>query len=72
MAQDNNKQTFNASSELAIRREKLKTLQENGKNPFLTTKFDFDADSKSIKEDFEKFENRDVAVAGRLISKRVI
>ncbi|MBR3295369.1 MAG: lysine--tRNA ligase [Clostridia bacterium] len=72
MAQDNNKQTFNASSELAIRREKLKTLQENGKNPFLTTKFDFDADSKSIKEDFEKFENRDVAVAGRLISKRVM
>ena len=72
MAQDNNQQVYSSSSELSIRREKLRNLQENGKDPFVQTKFDFDAVSGDIKDRFEEFEGKDVAVAGRLMSKRVM
>ena len=70
MAKDNS--TLNESSELYVRREKLRTLKETGRDPFLVTRFDVTDDSCKIKENFEEYEEKDVAVAGRLMSKRVM
>ena len=58
------------SEQAAIRREKLLALQAEGRDPFLQTKFDFNADSAAIKSDYEAFEGKVVKVAGRLMSKR--
>ncbi len=53
-----------------IRREKLAVLQNQGKDPFQTTRFDWDTTSGQIKENFDAMEGRSVKVAGRLMSKR--
>ena len=58
------------SEQAQIRRDKLAALQAEGRDPFLITKFDFDADSASIKADYEGYEEKVVKVAGRLMSKR--
>ena len=58
------------NDQMQIRREKLATLQAEGRDPFVQTKFDFNADSAAIKADFERFEGKTVKVAGRLMSKR--
>ena len=58
------------SEQAQIRRDKLAALQAEGRDPFLVTKFDFDADSAAIKADYEGFEGKIVKVAGRLMSKR--
>ena len=58
------------SEQAAIRREKLAALQAEGRDPFVQTKFDFNADSAAIKGDYEAFEGKVVRVAGRLMSKR--
>ena len=55
-----------------IRKEKLSSLVEAGKNPFEITTFDRTATTKEIKENFEKFENQTAVVAGRLMSKRIM
>lgn len=57
---------------LKVRREKLAELQENGKDPFRITKFDVTAHSCDVKEQFEILEGREVTVAGRMMSKRVM
>ena len=57
---------------LKVRREKLSELQKSGKDPFEITKFTRDAISKEILADFEKYENKEVTVAGRLMSKRIM
>ena len=58
------------NDQMQIRREKLAELRAEGRDPFLITKFDFDADSAAIKADFEGYEEKTVKVAGRLMSKR--
>ena len=58
------------SEQAAIRREKLAALQAEGRDPFVQTKFDFNADSAAIKGDYESYEGKLVRVAGRLMSKR--
>ena len=58
------------NDQMQIRREKLATLQAEGRDPFVQTKFDFNADSAAIKADYEAFEGKTVKVAGRLMSKR--
>ena len=58
------------SEQAQIRRDKLAALQAEGRDPFLITKFDFDADSAAIKADYEGYEEKEVKVAGRLMSKR--
>ena len=58
------------SEQAQIRRDKLAALQAEGRDPFLVTKFDFNADSAAIKADYEGFEGKIVKVAGRLMSKR--
>ncbi|MBE6959088.1 MAG: lysine--tRNA ligase [Ruminococcaceae bacterium] len=58
------------SEQAQIRREKLAALQAEGRDPFVQTKFDFNADSAAIKADYESFEGKTVRLAGRLMSKR--
>ncbi|MBO5305823.1 MAG: lysine--tRNA ligase, partial [Clostridia bacterium] len=53
-----------------IRRAKLKELVDAGKDPFQKVRFDFDTYSVQIKEDFENYENKDVVIAGRIMSRR--
>ena len=65
---ENEEQDLN--SILRIRREKLKELVDAGQNPFEKVKFDFDTYSTQIKDDFENYENKDVAIAGRIMSRR--
>lgn len=57
---------------LQVRRDKLKELQENGKNPFEITKFNVTHHSKEIKDHFEDLENKQVFIAGRVMTKRVM
>ncbi|MCF0146063.1 MAG: lysine--tRNA ligase, partial [Eubacterium sp.] len=57
---------------LRVRREKLQELQESGQDPFLITEYDQTQHSVQIKENFEEFEGKDVSVAGRIMSKRVM
>ena len=58
------------SEQAQIRRDKLAALQAEGRDPFLQTKYDFNADSAAIKADYEGYEGKIVKVAGRLMSKR--
>ena len=60
----------NRSELLEIRRDKLKSLQERGEDPFLHTKYEITAHAKPIKDDFESYEEKPVSMAGRLMSKR--
>ena len=55
---------------LQIRRDKLAELREAGRDPFELTKFERTAWSKDVTESYEAFENKTVAVAGRIMSKR--
>ncbi len=56
--------------QVQVRRVKLAALQAEGRDPFHITKFDFNANSAQIKEDYAAFEGKVVRVAGRLMSKR--
>ena len=53
-----------------IRREKLAALVEAGKNPFEKVKYETDAYSADIKDNFEDYENKTVRIAGRIMSRR--
>ena len=55
---------------LRIRREKLKALQDEGRDPFQITKFDVTHHTQDIKDNFDAMEGSEVSVAGRLMSKR--
>ncbi len=55
---------------LRIRREKLKALQDEGRDPFQITKFDVTHHTQDIKDNFDAMEGSAVSVAGRLMSKR--
>jgi lysyl-tRNA synthetase class 2 len=60
----------NLSEVLAVRREKLDKLQSEGKNPYEITKYDVTDYAKAINEKFEDYEDQNVSVAGRIMSKR--
>ena len=55
---------------IALRRMRLRELKAEGRDPFVTTKYDVSETSKEIVSDFEKFDGSEVSVAGRMISKR--
>lgn len=55
-----------------IRRQKLKDLQEAGRNPFLQETWDVDAYSQDIKNNFEDMDQKQVSIAGRMMAKRVM
>ena len=55
-----------------VRREKLAELQQNGKDPFVITKYDQTHHSQEIKDHFDELEGKQVSIAGRMMSKRVM
>ena len=55
-----------------VRREKLAELQGSGKDPFVITKYDQTHHSVEVKENYEELEGKQVSVAGRMMSKRVM
>ena len=55
-----------------IRREKLAKLVSEGKNPYEQVKYPVDSDSKTVKENFESYEGKTVAMAGRIMSRRIM
>lgn len=57
---------------LKVRRAKLAELQENGKDPYQIMKYDVTNHTKEIVNDFETYEGKEVSIAGRLMSKRVM
>ena len=57
---------------LKVRREKLAALQAEGKDPFQITKYDVTHHSEAIKQSFDELEGKEVAIAGRMMSKRVM
>lgn len=55
-----------------VRREKLAELQGSGKDPFVITKYDQTHHSVEVKENYEELEGKQVSIAGRMMSKRVM
>ena len=72
MAQQKQTQEQDINQLLKVRRDKLKELQENGKDPFVITKYDVTHHSQEIKDNYEELEEKEVSVAGRMMSKRVM
>ena len=57
---------------MQIRRDKLKELQEKGKDPFEITKFNRTNTAGEVKANYEEFEGKYITVAGRIIAKRIM
>ncbi len=57
---------------LRVRREKLAELRSTGKDPYLSTSYNKTHSSTEILEDFEELEGKEVSIAGRIISKRIM
>ena len=73
MAENNQSMTETEFSEIVkIRRDKLANLKEAGKDPYEIVRFDRTDTSRSIFKNFEALEGKEVAIAGRIISKRVM
>ncbi len=62
----------NRNELLQIRRDKLTELQNAGKNPFAITKYDVTHHSAEIKDRYDELEGREVCIAGRMMSKRIM
>ena len=63
-------QQANTSDVIKVRYDKLEALREAGRDPFVITTSDRDTLTETIKNNYEEYENKDVCVAGRLLSKR--
>ncbi len=75
MQENNNNQNtdeLDMNHLMQVRREKLEELQSQGKDPFEITRFNRTNTAGEIKSDYEKFEQKDVTVAGRIIAKRIM
>ena len=72
MAEQKNVQEQDINQLIKVRRDKLKELQENGKDPFQITKYDVTNHSTDIIDDFDAFEGKEVSIAGRMMFKRVM
>ena len=57
---------------LKVRREKLAELQAADKDPFKITKYDVTVHSTDVKENYSEWEGKEVSIAGRVMSKRVM
>ena len=60
------------SEQEQVRRAKLQKLVDEGKDPYVKTRFDVTAFSADIKANFEKYDGKEVTIAGRLMSRRVM
>ena len=72
MQENNKEQELDLNELMKIRREKLKELQEQGKDPYEITKFNRTNTAGEIKVNYDDFEQKDVTVAGRIIAKRIM
>ena len=72
MGEQKNAQEQDINQLLKVRREKLAQLQEAGKDPFQITKYDVTHHSTEIKDQFDELEGKEVTIAGRMMSKRVM
>lgn len=72
MSEQKNVQEQDVNQLIKVRHEKLRELQDSGKNPFEITKYDVTAHSSDIFNNFEAMEGKEVSVAGRIMSKRVM
>ena len=73
MAQNNAANTEQDLNEiLRLRREKLAALKAAGNDPYTVTKYDFDSDSETIKNNYDEFEGKTVKIAGRIMSRRIM
>ena len=70
--EENNNQELDMNHLVAVRREKLEKLKEEGKNPFEITKFNKTHTSKEIKDNYDNLEGKDVTIAGRIMAKRIM
>ena len=71
-ANENQAEELDINHLMQIRREKLAELQAQGKDPFEITKFNRTNTAGEIKANYDKFEQKDVTVAGRIIAKRIM
>ena len=72
MQENNKEQELDINQLMKIRREKLQEMQEAGKDPFEITKFNRTNTAGEIKNNYEKYEQKDVTVCGRIIAKRIM
>ena len=77
MAEQGNQKKGNGQEQdlnqlLKVRREKLAELQANGKDPFQITKYDVTVHSTDVKEQYAEYEGKEISIAGRMMSKRVM
>ena len=74
MAENNNNQEMEIDENhlIQIRKDKLKELQAQGRNPFEITKFNRTNTAGEIKANYDDFAEKDVTVAGRIIAKRIM
>ena len=72
MAEQNKTQEQDIGQLLKVRREKLAGLQAEGKDPFQIRKYGVSHHSSDIKEQYEELEGKEVSIAGRMMSKRVM
>ena len=70
--EDNQEQMLDENHLIAVRKEKLKELQAQGKDPFKITKYNRTHLSKEVKDNYEELEGKDVSVAGRIMAKRIM
>ncbi len=68
----NNQEELDENHLISIRKEKLKELQEQGKDPFKITKYNRTHLSSEVKDNYDELEGKDVAVAGRIMAKRIM
>ena len=72
MSEKENNEELDMNHLMQIRRDKLEELQKEGKDPYQITKFNRTNTAGEIKANYEKFEQKDVTVAGRIIAKRIM
>ncbi|MCI8274309.1 MAG: lysine--tRNA ligase, partial [Lachnospiraceae bacterium] len=72
MAEQNRTQEQDLGQLLKVRREKLFGMQEEGKDPFQITKYDVTHHSEEVRSAFDELEGKEVSIAGRMMSKRVM
>lgn len=72
---DNNQNQIEELDEnhlIQVRKEKLKALIEAGKNPYEITEFNRSHVTTEIFENYEDLEGKEVAIAGRIMGKRIM
>lgn len=70
MGEQNNQNKNNGGDLLKVRRDKLAELQAAGNDPYMVNTSARDTLNKDISDNFEKYENQTVTIAGRIMSKR--